>query len=66
MCTARRIAADRWRYDFLAVLPLRLERVDIELDVPDGRMTWRQVFSLDHRATARAVVLEDPAPVGMR
>src|SRR5271165_2578056 len=58
----RQVRTDLRLQHFLAVLPLQLERIDIELDVVQRRMTRRQVFGLDHGSASRAIILEDAAP----
>ena len=49
-----------------AILPLRAQSVDVELNIVQRWMPRRQVLGFDHRAALRAVVLEDPAPGRIR
>src|SRR5689334_8596623 len=42
--------------------PLCFQRVHVDFQVEDRRMSGRQVLSLDQRSAARTVELEDPAP----
>src|SRR5581483_10465425 len=46
-----------------AITPLRFERIDIQLDIVQRRVTWGQIFHLHQCAALRAVVFEDPAPL---
>src|SRR5258706_14580889 len=53
----REIRADRCLGHFFPVAPLLLERVDVEFDVVERRMTRRQVLGFHHRAFFLIVLL---------
>src|ERR1700676_2780307 len=57
----------RWRInDLRAVLPLHFQRIDIQIDIMQRRVSGGEVLNFDHGAAMWAVVLQYAAPVGVR